>query len=103
MRDSEPRLDPIGTKLRRFAIHAFRTLRFAVVDLGHWDVGICRCCPKGGSAAALAQSAPPKVGNKPLVHVKTLRCYWTNIARLPWSTSVFGRNARVEQKVRVPG
>ena len=62
------------------------------------------------SAAALAQSAPPKVGNKPLVHVKTLlvhvktlRRYWTNRARLPWSTSVFGRNARVEQKVRVPG
>jgi len=55
------------------------------------------------SAAALAQSAPPKVGNKPLVHVKTLRRYWTNRARLPWSSSVFGRNARVEQKVRVPG
>ena len=36
------------------------------------------------SAAALAQSAPPKVGNKPLVHVKTLRRYWTNRARLPW-------------------
>ena len=48
MRDGEPRLDPIGTKLRRFAIHAFRTLRFAVVDLGHGTVGICRCCPKGG-------------------------------------------------------
>src|SRR5216684_7757325 len=33
--------------------NAFKTLRFAVVDLGHRDVGICRCCPKRGSPSRL--------------------------------------------------
>jgi hypothetical protein len=40
---------PNCPKCHRLTGNAFKTLRFAVVDLGRGDVGICRCCPKSQS------------------------------------------------------
>jgi hypothetical protein len=57
--DPRPDFVPTGCpncpRCHRLTGNVFKTLRFAVVDLGHGDVGICRCCPKS-QVAAIAMS-----------------------------------------------
>jgi hypothetical protein len=38
---------PNCPRCHRLTGNAFKTLRFAVVDLGHGNIGVCRCRPKG--------------------------------------------------------